>query len=111
MCVQLSVTPWTIARLTPLSMRFSQQKYWGGLPCSLPGDLSNPGIEPASPALQVNSLLLSHQGSAIDTSYVRKLRTALYEEFCNFTVNITVELCDMFPYNFRTGSVSVDNQS
>ena len=38
-------------------MEFSRQEYWSGLPFPLPGDLSNPGIEPKSPALQMNSLL------------------------------------------------------
>ena len=42
------VTPWTVARQAPLSMRFSKQAYWSGLPCSPPGDLINPGIEPVS---------------------------------------------------------------
>ena len=45
---------------------FSSQEYWSGLPCPPPGDLPNPGIKPASPAtsaLQVDSLPLSHQGS------------------------------------------------
>ena len=37
-------------------MGFSRQEYWSGLPCPLPGDLPDPGIELASPALQVNSL-------------------------------------------------------
>ena len=37
-------TPWTAARQAPLSMSFSRQEYWSGLPCSLPGDLPNPGI-------------------------------------------------------------------
>ena len=44
-CVRLFVTPWTVARLTPLSMQFSRQEYWSGLPFSLPGDLPNPGIK------------------------------------------------------------------
>ena len=57
------VTPWTVARQAPLSMGFSRQEYWSGLPCSPPGDLPNPGIEPWSPALQADSLSLSHQGS------------------------------------------------
>ena len=35
---------------------FSKQEHWGGLPCSPPGDLPNPGIEPRSPSLQVDSL-------------------------------------------------------
>ena len=46
--VQLCVTPWTVAHQTPLSMGFSRQEYWSGLPCPPPGDLPNPGIEPAS---------------------------------------------------------------
>ena len=48
--VQLFVTPWTVARQVPLSMEFSRQEYWSGLPFPSPGDLPNPGIEPASPA-------------------------------------------------------------
>ena len=43
-----SATPWTEARLAPLSTGFSRQEYWSGLPCPPPGDLSDPGIEPAS---------------------------------------------------------------
>ena len=49
--VQLFVTPWTVACLAPLSMGFSRQEYWSGLPCSPPRDLPNPGIKPISPAL------------------------------------------------------------
>ena len=54
--VQLFVTLWTIARWVPLSLGFSRQGYWSGLPCPPPGDLPNPGIEPTSltsPALAV----------------------------------------------------------
>ena len=45
--------PWTIACQAPLSMKFSRQEYWSGLPSPFPGDLPNPGIEPVSlsPAL------------------------------------------------------------
>ena len=42
---------------------FSGQKSWSGLPCPTPGDLLNPRITPRSPALQADSLPLSHQGS------------------------------------------------
>ena len=49
--VQLCVTPWTVARQASLSMEFSRQEYWSGLPFPSPGDLSDPGIKPASPAL------------------------------------------------------------
>ena len=47
---------------SPLSMRFSRQGYWSGLPLPSPGDLPNPGIEPRSPALQANSLPTGLQG-------------------------------------------------
>ena len=46
--VQLFVTLWTIAHQAPLSMEFSRQEYWSGLPGPPPGDLPNPGIKPAS---------------------------------------------------------------
>ena len=55
-------TPWTIACHTPLSMEFSRQEYWSGLPFPSPGDLLNPGIEHRSPALQADSLLTELQG-------------------------------------------------
>ena len=55
--VQLFATLWTIARQAPLSLGFSTQEYWTGLPCPPPGDLPNPGIEPRSPALLADSLL------------------------------------------------------
>ena len=47
--VQLFVTPWTVAHQAPLSMGFSRQEYWSGLPFPSPGDLPNPEIEPRSP--------------------------------------------------------------
>ena len=39
---------YTVAHLAPLSMGFSRQEYWSGLPCPIPGDLPDPGIKPAS---------------------------------------------------------------
>ena len=60
-CVWLSATPWTVARQAPLSMKFSRQEYWSGVPFPSPEDLPDLGIEPGSPALQGYSLLLSHQ--------------------------------------------------
>ena len=50
-CVRLFVTPWALAHQAPLTMEFSRQEYWSGLPFFPPGDLPNPGIKPASPAL------------------------------------------------------------
>ena len=51
------MAPWTVACQAPLSMGFSSQEYWSGLPCPSPGDLPDPGREPWSPALQADSLL------------------------------------------------------
>ena len=51
-----SATPWTVACQAPLSMEFSKQEYWSGLPFPSPGDLPDPGIEARSPALQAYSL-------------------------------------------------------
>ena len=46
--VQLFAIPWTVAHQAPLSMEFSRQEYWSGLPFPSPGDLPNPEIEPVS---------------------------------------------------------------
>ena len=56
---RLSATLWTVARQTPLSIGFSRQEYWSGLPFPSPGDLPDPRIKPTSavsPALQIDSL-------------------------------------------------------
>ena len=54
--VQLFGTPWTVAHQASMSMGFSRQEYWSGLPFHSPGDLPNPGIEPKSPTLQADAL-------------------------------------------------------
>ena len=61
-CLTL-MTPLTVTHQALLSMGFSKQEYCIGLPFPSLGDFPNPGIEPVSPALQVDSLPLSHQGS------------------------------------------------
>ena len=74
MCIHAQSPQWCLTLCNPmdcspqapLSMRFSGQESWSGLPCPPPRDLPYPRIEPASPAvltLQVVSLLLSHWGS------------------------------------------------
>ena len=55
--VRRFATPWTVARQAPLSVGFSRQEHWSGLPFPFPGDLPDPGIEAASPAVQADSLL------------------------------------------------------
>ena len=54
--VWLFVAPWTISHQAHLCMEFSRQEYWSGLPFPFLGDLTDPGIEPGSPALQEDSL-------------------------------------------------------
>ena len=61
-------TLWTVAHQAPLSMGFSRKEYWSGLLCPPAGDLSDSGIKPAipaTPALQVDSLPVSHQGICV----------------------------------------------
>ena len=61
-CARLFATAWTVAHQAPLSMRFSRQGYWTGLPFPSPGDFPNPGIELRSPALHADSLPTELQG-------------------------------------------------
>ena len=60
--VWLFEAPWTVAHQAPLSMEFSWQEHWSGLPVPSPVDLPNPGIKPGSPALQLDSLPSEPQG-------------------------------------------------
>ena len=55
-CFGLFVTLWTVAYQAPLSMGFSRQEYWSGVPFPSPGDLPDPGIEAGSPSLQADAL-------------------------------------------------------
>ena len=70
--VRLFATPWTIAYQAPLSMGFSRQEYWSGLPFPSPRDLPNPGIKPGSPALQTDALPSEPPGSPIYLSLKKK---------------------------------------
>ena len=71
--VQLFATLWTVALQAPLSMGFSRQEDWSGLPCAPPGELPYPGIKPSSlmsPALQADSLPLAPPGKPFFHSYL-----------------------------------------
>ena len=57
------MTPWTAACQASLSVGFSRQEYWSGLPFPSPGNLPDPGIKPGSPALQADSLPSEPAGS------------------------------------------------
>ena len=74
------MTPWTVALQAPLSLGFSRQEYWSGLPFPSPGDLPNIGIKPAfpvSPPLQVDSLPAELSGKSpslqSDCKYLEKI--------------------------------------
>ena len=69
--VRLFVTPWTVAQQGPLSMGFSRQEYWSGLPWPPPGDLPNPGIKPKCLALQADSLLSEPPGKHLEEKWQR----------------------------------------
>ena len=60
--VQCFATPWSVAHQAPLSMGFSRQEYWSGLPCPPPGTLPDPGIELGFPELEAESLLSEPPG-------------------------------------------------
>ena len=61
----LSATLWTIAHQAPLSLEFSRQEYWSGLPFPTSGDLPDPGIEPMSPALAGGFFTIEPSGKPI----------------------------------------------
>ena len=65
-----SVMPWTVAPKAPLPLGFSRQEYWSRLPFPPPADLSAPGIEPVTPALQADSLPAEPLGKPLDTMSV-----------------------------------------
>jgi len=70
----------------PLSMGFSRQEYWSGLPCPPPGDLPHPGIESRSPTLQVDSLPSEPPGKPMN------IETKCWQSMNNETSNIKLEV-------------------
>ena len=76
---RLFATLWTVAHQTPLSVGFSRQEYWSGLPCPPPGDLPDPGMEPVSlmsPALAGGFFTTSA------TSEIQRSLTITYNNYC-----------------------------
>ena len=75
--IRLFATLWTVARRAPLSMGFSRQEYWRGLPCPPPGDLPNPGIKPVSHFVscvgQAGSLPLAPHGKPLNHTPMQTL--------------------------------------
>ena len=88
------MTPWTLAYQAPLSMGFSRQEYWSGLPFPSPRDLPDPGIEPMSPeypALAGRFFISVHLGSPEQLYIIPKTISWFY------TVNFSSQ-CDMLLY-------------
>ena len=80
------------ARL-PLSMEFSRQQYWSGLPFPSSGDFPNPGIKPTSPAWQVDSLTLSHLVSPNEKGVLIK-----YDDFQRAIISLVCAI--LFSFSF-----------
>ena len=73
----LFATPRTIVHQAPLSMGFSRQEYWSGLPFPSPGDLPDPGIAPRFPALEADSLLSELPGKPTEAGHKLKRQSSL----------------------------------
>ena len=80
-------TPWTVARQAPLSMEFSRQEYWSGQPFPSPGALPDPGIEPRSPATQVDSLSSEPLGKLSALYLLARCNSYYPQFFLNGTMN------------------------
>ena len=100
------VTPWTVAHQAPLSMGFSRQEYWSGLPCLPLGDLPDPGIKPASlssPALAGRFFTIS---ATYEAMWLRKKEDFLViwifinsQTFCNNSIKMKgVSVCILALY-------------
>ena len=104
------MTPWTAARQAPLSMGFSSQEYWSGLPFLSPGDLPNSGIESGSPTFWADSLPTELQGEIfwrrhpiIPGPFVEETIFALLYGLCSFikdqlTVFVGVYFWDLYSF-------------
>ena len=97
--VHLFATPWTVAYQGPLSMEFSIQEHWSGLPFPSPGDLPHPGIEPRSPALWADALPSEPPGKHLCRSLFAVHLFSLMKRvqiFCsvlkNWVVHLIIEL-------------------
>ena len=99
-CVQLFAAPWTVACQAPLSVGFSRQEYWSGLPCPPSGDLPDTGIKPSSCEVQkCRQRLQSHLGSpetGLQLEFSNKVlseRIIPFPIICNHLHAPNAELC------------------
>ena len=93
--IQLFVTPWIVAQQAPLSMKFSRQEYWSGLPFPVLGALPDPGTEPVSLESlmhwQAHSLPLRHLGNPLSGTY--RLTTLILLCLSVFVFHFTINIC------------------
>ena len=82
------VTPWTVAYQAPLSMGFSRQEYWSGLPFPPPEDIPNPGIKPVSPALAGRFFTAEPPGKPFMNSHSAFLLNHITSRRDNFLVEL-----------------------
>ena len=99
-CVHVLVTPWTVAHKTPLSMEFSTQEYWSGLPFLPPGDLPNPAIERTAPALSglfftteppekpFNNTSINNNNNSIPNYFFKSFNILNQYIFCLFVIHV-----------------------
>ena len=85
------VTPWTVACQARLSVGLSRQEYGSGLPFPSPGDLPHPGIKSISPAWQLGSLPLSHQGSP--SVHMCKKKKPPTISMCRYNHSLFMHVC------------------
>ena len=87
--VRLFVTPWTVACQVPLSMEFSRQEYWSGLPFPTPGHLPDPGIELTSLAY---AALIGGFFTTVPHRKPSTLRVPLFKNSCVYRASIWFSL-------------------
>ena len=95
--VQLFAILWTVARQAPLSMAFSRQEYWSGLPLLSPGDLPDPVIKPRSPTLQTDSSPSEPPGKP--------------SALLGFVKSVIFSIIGCNPYNIRVGDWWSDEEA
>ena len=110
--VPLFVTLWTVAHQAPLSMWFSRQEYWRGLPCPPPGDLSNPGTEPMSlmsPALAGGFFITSTAWEALIVDYWTQISIPVVFCMCLWFIchdQVEMFFCSKLPDEYMCMTVS-----
>ena len=97
--VRLFATPWSVAHQAPLSMGFSRQEYWSGLPFPSTGDLPDPGIEPGSPALQTDALPSEPRQGDLNFKLNLKFINSIYsnESICYFILPVLAFIASLLP--------------